>query len=193
MARNRDILLEVLQPLLSEGVRVLEIGSGSGEHAVHFAQALPALTWIPSDPDDKARASVAAWAAASGVTNVQAPLDLNVEDEDWSRCVSDVDVVVSMNMIHISPPSTVVGLMTGASELLRSGGSVVLYGPFKREGKHTAPSNEDFDRWLKDRDPRFGVRDIEEVEKTAHERGLALDAVIEMPANNLVVVFKSQR
>ena len=197
VARNRHVILEVLRPRLPHAAHVLEIGSGSGEHAITFAAALPEITWTPSDPNVEARASITAWTADRALSNVQAPLDLDVEDPGWAamagRAATEAgtfDAVLSINMIHITPPSTVAGLMNGAAAALRQGGLLVLYGPFRRDGQHTAPSNEEFDRWLKDRHPSFGIRDLGEVEAAANTEDLELNEVVEMPANNLSVFFR---
>lgn len=196
VARNRHVILNVLRSRLPAGARVLEIGSGSGEHVVTFARALPRTTWIPSDPDPDARASVAAWTVTHQLANVLAPLDLDVLDPRWAESaaatVATVDAVLSINMIHITPPSTVAGLTRGAAVLLEPAGRLILYGPFRRNGRHTAPSNADFDRWLKERDPSFGVRDLDEVAAEAGTHGLELKEVVEMPANNLCVLFRRE-
>ena len=190
-ARNRDAILGVLQRVLPPGARVLEIASGTGEHAVHFARSMPELTWQPSDPDPHARASIAAWTEAEGARNVLAPLAIDASDDAWG--VEGVDAIVAINVIHISPWGATLGLMAGAGRLLAPGGGVlVTYGAYKRGGRHTAPSNESFDAWLKQRDPRYGVRDLEAVEAAAAAQGLMLRETIEMPANNLALVFERQ-
>lgn len=204
-SRNRDPILAVLKrvlPARSGQVRivdpthVLEIASGTGEHAVYFANAMPHLRWQPSDPDATSRASIAAWIAAEGVSNVAPPIDLNMMGEGWAEVADKqpFDAVVAINMIHISPWEATKGLMFCASGLLASArhklGILYTYGPYKRGGQHTAPSNESFDAWLKERDPRYGVRDLEEVEAAANAEGLRLREIIEMPANNLSLVFE---
>ena len=189
-ARNRAPLLEVLRRVLPGGARVLEIGSGSGEHAVFFAAGMPSIIWRPSDPDPKARASIAAWTAAEIVTNVLAPVDIDVRAAAWGvEGEAPVDALVSLNMVHISPWAATIGLMAGAGRVVRDGGVLFLYGPFMRDGRHTAPSNESFDAWLKARDPAFGVRDIADVEHAAAAHGFALHEIVDMPANNLSLVF----
>jgi cyclopropane fatty-acyl-phospholipid synthase-like methyltransferase len=188
-ARNRDVILAVLRRVLPPHARVLELASGTGEHAVHFARAMPELSWQPSDPDPSARASIAAWIAAEGVRNVLAPLAIDASEEGWGLGAGAFDAIVAINVIHISPWEATPGLMAGAGLLLNAGGVLYTYGAYKRDGRHTAPSNESFDAWLKERDPRYGVRDLEAVEAAAAAQGLALREIIEMPANNLSLVF----
>lgn len=194
-SRNREPILGVLKRVIAPGAYVLEIASGSGEHAIHFAKNLSRVEWQPSDPDENARTSVAAWIEHDGAENIAAPLDLNVEEEGWEkRFVSGYDAIIAINMIHISPWEATLGLMRGAGVLLanarRGPGILYTYGAYKRGGEHTAPSNEAFDGWLKDRDPSYGVRDLEEVEAVANANGLRLREIIEMPANNLSLVFE---
>jgi cyclopropane fatty-acyl-phospholipid synthase-like methyltransferase len=188
-ARNRVPILDVLRHVLAPDARVLEIASGSGEHAVFFAREMPGLVWRPSDPDPDARASVEAWIVAEGATNVLAPLAIDVCEPVWSEADASYDAIVAINMIHISTWEATLGLMAGAGRLLRAGGVLYTYGPYKRDGRHTAPSNEVFDGWLKERDPRYGVRDVADVERAANAHGLALKEIVEMPANNLSLVF----
>lgn len=187
-ARNRDAILAVLQPVLPRDGRVLELAAGSGEHAVFFAAALPGLAWQPSDPDADARASIAAWTAAEGLSNVAPPLDIDVCAAEWGAG-EGYDAVLAINMIHISPWEATLGLMAGVARVLKPGGVLFTYGAYKRDGVHTAPSNEAFEEWLKARDERFGVRDMADVEAAANAQGLALREVIEMPANNFALVF----
>jgi cyclopropane fatty-acyl-phospholipid synthase-like methyltransferase len=189
-ARNRDVILAVLRRVLPPRASVLELASGTGEHAVHIAAALPEVTWQPSDPDDAARASIAAWIASEGLRNVRAPLDIDVWSESWGVEGRAFDALVAINMIHISPWDATLGLMAGAGRLLRPGGVLFTYGAYKRGGQHTAPSNEAFEGWLKQRDPRFGVRDLEAVEAAAMAQGLRLREIIDMPANNFSLVFE---
>lgn len=188
VARNREPILAVLQRVLPPEARVLELASGTGEHAVFFAGAMPGVSWQTSDPDLGARASIAAWIEAEGVANVLAPHAIDVSAADWG-VDGPFDALVAINMIHISPWEATLGLMAGAGRLLRPGGVLFTYGAYKRGGAYTAPSNEAFDQWLKQRDPRFGVRDLEAVEAAAQAQGLALREIIEMPANNLMLVF----
>jgi cyclopropane fatty-acyl-phospholipid synthase-like methyltransferase len=186
--RNRGPILDVLRAVLPAAGLVLEIASGSGEHVVHFARHLPHLAFQPSDPSPEARASVAAHAAAEGLANVRAPLALDAGAPDWP--VGPVDGVVCINMIHISPWTSTLGLMAGAGARLPAGGPLVLYGPYVREGVETAASNLAFDASLKARNPAFGLRRLEEVAEAAGRHGLGLERVVEMPANNLTVVFR---
>ena len=187
-ARNRGPILDVLRDVLPVNARVLEIASGTGEHAVFMAQALPATTWQPSDPDAESRASIEAWIAQEGFANVAAPLAIDVRARDWS-VTGPFDAVIAINMIHYSPWESTQALFEGAARLLGPGGVVFLYGPYKRDGRHTAPSNAEFETWLKARDPAFGVRDLGEVEGVATRFGFSLRKVLEMPANNLSLVF----
>ncbi|MBV9989773.1 MAG: DUF938 domain-containing protein [Alphaproteobacteria bacterium] len=187
-ARNREPILDVLRRVLGERARVLEIASGTGEHAMHMARALPGVSWCPSDPDASARASIEAWRAHETLSNVAPPLAIDVRDGDWN-VAPPFDAIVAINMIHIAPWEATPALFAGAARLLGPDGIVFLYGPYKRGGKHTAPSNEAFEGWLKQRDPRFGVRDLGEVENAAQARGLRLREIAGMPADNLSLVF----
>lgn len=187
-ARNRDPILAVLRDVLPESGLVLEIASGTGEHVVHFAAALPGLDWQPSDPDAASRASIAAWVAASGLVNVRAPLMLDAASGEWP--VSHADAIICINMIHISPWAATEGLMAGAGRLLPEGGVLYLYGPYRRTGHPMAPSNEAFDADLKSRNPLWGLRNLDDVVALAAQHGLELVQVREMPANNLSVVFR---
>lgn len=189
-ARNRDVILDVLRRVLAPRARVLELASGSGEHAVHIAKALPGITWQPSDPDETARASIAAWIEAEGPGNVHPPLTIDVSAANWGVEGQKFDALVAINMIHISPWEATLGLMAGAGRLLCERGVLYTYGAYKRGGEHTSPSNEAFEGWLKQRDERYGVRDLEAVEAAARASGLRLREVIEMPANNFSLVFE---
>ena len=186
--RNRGPILEVLRQVLPAAGTVLEIASGSGEHAVFFAEALPDLMWHPTDPDPDNRASIRGWIAETGVTNVTAPADLNAAARAWP--VTHADAIVCINMIHISPWTATLGLLAGAARTLPTAAPLYLYGPYLRNGRHTAPSNEDFDQSLRAQNPEWGVRDLDEVSEAAAQAGLTLAEVIEMPANNLSVVFR---
>jgi hypothetical protein len=187
-ARNRDPILAVLRRVLPERGTVLEIASGTGEHAIHMARALPGLIWRPSDPSAEARASIAAWRAHAALPNLEAPIALDAAAPAWP--VERADAIVSINMIHIAPWEAGLGLMAGAGRLLAAGRPLVLYGPFNLDGRFTAPSNEAFDASLKARDPRWGIRDVAAVSAAASERGLALAERIDMPANNMMLVFR---
>ena len=188
VARNRDPILAVLREVLAAPGTVLEIASGSGEHAVHFASALPHLVWQPTDPDAEARRSISAHAAQASLPNLLPPLALDAAAAAWP--VTQADAIVSINMIHIAPWSAAEGLMAGAARLLPPDSPLYLYGPFREHGRHTAPSNAAFDESLKARDPAWGVRDLDEVVALAGRHGLALTRTVAMPANNLSVVFR---
>lgn len=190
-ARNRQPILEVLHRVLPARAKVLEIAAGSGEHAVFFAAAQPGWDWQPSDPDASARASIAAWIESEDVRNVRAPLDIDVRRDIWGvEGEEPYDAILSCNMIHISPWESALGLIAGAARLLAPDGQLILYGPFKRDGQHTAPSNEAFDASLKSRDSSWGVRDLVDVEREENARGFTLREIVEMPANNLTVMFQ---
>jgi SAM-dependent methyltransferase len=186
--RNREPILEVLREHLPERGLVLEIASGTGEHSVHFAAALPDLLFQPTDPDPSARASIEAWRLAEGLPNLLPPVSLDASAEDWG--VAAADAILCINMVHISPWSATEGLMRGAGRLLAPGAPLVLYGPYRRAGVPTAPSNEAFDESLRSRDPRWGLRDLEAVEAEASKNGLRLEHLVEMPANNLTAIFR---
>jgi len=188
VARNRDPILAVLRRVLPESGTVLETSSGTGEHAAYFATHLPHLTWQPSDADPDALASITAHREAANAPNLLAPIKLDVTAPVWP--VTRADAVVSINMIHISPWAAAQALMTGASRLLAAGGVLYLYGPFKENGVHTAPSNAAFDASLKARDPRWGVRDVGDVRALADSHGFDFVERIAMPANNLSLVFR---
>ncbi len=187
-ARNREPILAVLERTVPPGARVLEIAAGSGEHACFFAERLPVAEWQPTDPDAESRASIDAWRAHSGAGRVAPALELDVTARVWP--VSRADFVLCVNMIHISPWEATLGLLSGSAKLLPTGGVLVLYGPYRRFGAHTASSNADFDASLRARDPRWGVRDLEAVAAEAERAGFALDEVVAMPANNFSVVFR---
>ena len=186
-ARNRDPILAVLRRALPAKGLVLEIASGAGEHAVHFAGHLPGLAWQPSDADPEALASIAAWRAASGLPNLLPPVTLDVRAEPWP--VTRADAIVCINMIHISPWAATEALMHGAARLLPSGGVLYLYGPYRRRDRATAPSNEAFDADLRRRNAEWGLRELEAVVGAAERCGLRLRETVDMPANNLSVVL----
>ena len=186
-ARNREPILSVLRSILPNSGLVLEVASGTGEHIVHFARALPMLTWQPSDPSEGARRSIAAWVAAEGLNNLCPPLDLDAVRDRWP--VDHAAALVCINMIHISPWVATEGLMAGAGRILDQGAPLYLYGPFRQAARPIEPSNAAFDTDLRHRDPRWGLRDLDEVTACAAMHGLLLDRVVDMPANNLSVVF----
>jgi hypothetical protein len=188
--RNREPILAVLREELPDSGLVLEVASGTGEHAVHFARALPGLTWQPSDPSPDALASIAAWRETQGSANLLAPITLDAASADWP--VVAADAIVCINMVHISPWESTLGLMSGAGRLLPFGAPLILYGPWRRAGHPLEPSNAAFDENLKARDPRWGLRLLEDVADCAAASGLDLSGVVEMPANNLTVVFRKR-
>ncbi len=189
VARNAGPILAVLKAHLPGSGRVLEIAAGSGEHAVAFAGALPGLDWTPSDPSAEARASIGAWAAAAALPNLRPPLALDVLDPaTWPD--GPLQAVVCINMIHISPWAATEGLMAVAGSRLATGGLLVLYGPYREADAPLAPSNAAFDQSLKARDPAWGLRDRDAVAATAKAEGLALTRRVEMPANNLMLLFR---
>lgn len=186
--RNRGAIAETLRGQLPVSGLVLEVASGSGEHRAYFAQEFAALDWQPSDPDAAARLSIASW--CDGMANVRAPIHVDAAAADWP--VDSADAVLCINMVHIAPWAATSGLMAGAATLLDKGAPLILYGPFRRADSATAPSNEAFDQSLKSRDPRWGLRTVEEVSAVAGSVGLAFDKLFEMPANNLILVFRRQ-
>jgi SAM-dependent methyltransferase len=183
--RNREPILAVLRRVLPADGLVLEIASGTGEHAAFFADALPGVTWQPTDVDPTALPGIASWCA--GVPNVHPPLVLDVT-QPWP--VERADAIVCVNMLHISPWTAGQALLAGAGRVLPAGGVLYLYGPYRRDGAHTAPSNASFDETLRAQDPSWGVRDLETVIATAAARGLRHTETVAMPANNLSVVFR---
>ena len=189
-ARNSEPILAVLRKTLSGHETVLEIGCGTGEHAVCFAEAMPTLTWLPTDPDSGSRASTASWIRFKQLTNVLQPVAVDVRATRWGvEDAAPFDAIVSINMVHIAPWAATLGLFSGAGRLLRDGGLLFLYGPFMQDGLHTAASNAAFDGSLKSQNPSWGLRDIADLRRVALASGLRLDRIIEMPANNLSLVF----
>ena len=188
VARNREPILAVLREVLPDRGNVLEIASGSGEHAFYFAYHLPRVTWYPSDANVAARSSIAAWRNEGGPPNLRPPLALDVIRRPWPYV--DYDALVCINMLHISPWAASEALLAEAGERLPSGGALYLYGPFKRDGRHTAPSNADFDADLQRRNPDWGIRDLGEIQALAQANGLFIERIVEMPANNLSVILR---
>jgi len=186
--RNREPILAVLRRCLPVSGLVLEIASGTGQHVAHFAAALPMLKWQPSDPNPAARDSVIAWCSQGDLSNVLPPIDLDVRRQPWP--MSSVDAVVSINMIHIAPWSATRALFEGARHVTAAGAVLFLYGPFRQRDHPTAPSNEQFDASLREQDPDWGLRDLETVIDVAAAAGFAQTEVVDMPANNLSVVFR---
>jgi hypothetical protein len=190
-ARNRAPITAVLRRCLPATGAVLEIASGTGEHVAWFAAEFPDLVFQPSDPSPASRASIAAWTA--GMANVRAPLALDVAAAEWEAHAGiprPLAAILCINMVHISPWGATLGLMRGAGRLLGDGGLVYLYGAYKRDGRHTAPSNAAFDASLRAQNPEWGVRDLETVAAEAAAKGFALADVVEMPANNLSAIFR---
>ncbi len=185
--RNRQPILEVLARVLPGNGLVLEVASGSGEHALWFAQHLRPLAWQPSDPDPACRCSIAAHAATVPCPSLRAPLDLDATEAIWP--IERADAMVCINMVHIAPWAATEGLMAGAARVLPPGGVLYLYGPYRRGGKHTAPSNAAFDESLRARNPAWGLRDVEAVAELAGGHGLTFGEIVEMPANNLSLIL----
>ncbi len=190
-ARNTQPILDVLAEIVPAAGRALEIASGTGQHIAAFAAAFPGIHWQPSDPGADARDSIAAWVAEAGLANLAPPVDLDVMRPGWQGAAGGpYDLLVCINMIHIAPWAACLGLMEGAGVLLRPDGVLYLYGPYRRDGAHTAPSNEAFDHSLRARHPEWGVRDMEDVAETAAERGLVREKTVPMPAENFSLVFR---
>lgn len=188
VARNRDAILDVLRRVLPAEGLVLEIASGSGEHAAHFAAAFPDLVFQPSDPDRQARASIDAWSALSGLKNIRPALALDAARAPWP--LAGADAILCINMTHISPFSATEGLLRQAGEILPPGAALYLYGPYFREGVETAESNLAFDAWLRDQNSQWGLRDLGAVARLAAESGFSAPEVVEMPANNVSAIFR---
>ncbi len=189
--RNREPILAILRDVLPTSGTVLEVASGTGEHAIHFARALPNLQWRPSDPDPGAIASIRAWAESARLPNLRPPLLLDASAAEWP--IDAADAVLCINMIHISPWEATVGLIEHSAKLFPVDAPLILYGPYLQRGVETAPSNVSFDESLRSRDPRWGIRQVEDVAALAERHGFALDAIHPMPANNLTVIFRKAR
>ncbi|MCI0510794.1 uncharacterized protein DUF938 [Chromohalobacter marismortui] len=187
--RNREPILALLREVLPATGRVLEIASGSGEHAVYFAQHLPALIWQPSDPSAQARRSIDAWRRHAALTNIASPLALDVT-QPWPDEAGEPSAMLCINMLHISPWAATRALLREAGRRLPVGGVLVVYGPFMRDGEHTAASNAAFDADLRQRDPAWGIRELDDVDAEARQHELVLQRVEALPANNLGVVFR---
>lgn len=195
--RNHEPIWSVLQTFLAgKSGDVVEVGSGTGQHVVHFAKHTPAITWWPSDLNENHLKSIEAWRAHTGLTNIRPPLRIDLSNPDWCPAMRDgsgpaeLFAVFCANVIHIAPWPVAEGLFAGAGRYLRSDGRLFLYGPFKRDGKHTAVSNAVFDTSLREQDAEWGVRDIADLEKLAAGAGLALVETVQMPANNMILVFR---
>ena len=188
--RNKQPILAVLERVLPSTGLVLEIASGTGQHVAHFAKALPKLTWQPSDPDPAFQQSIQSWISREEVSNVHAPADLDVCRFPWP--ITHADAVLCINMIHVAPWPAAQALIAGAREVLIRGGVLFLYGPYRRFGSHTAPSNEAFDAQLRANDPAWGLRDLEAVIDLTDAAGFTLHEILEMPANNFAVVLQNR-
>lgn len=186
--RNRDAIAAVLADWLPASGTVLEVASGSGEHAVHFAAASPHLDWQPSDPDPAGLTSIAAWRAEAGLANLAPPLSLDAAAPDWP--IDRADAILCINMVHISPWDAALGLFAGAARLLAPGAPLILYGPYIEPDVPTADSNLDFDANLRERDPAWGLRETQAVKGAAADAGFAFAERRAMPANNLMLLFR---
>ena len=194
--RNHAAIWAVLEKFLKgQAGDVLEAGSGTGQHIVHFARHAPDITWWPSDLNERHLKSISAWRAHAGLANIRSPLAIDLSNPAWCAAMTDgsgpqqLTAVFCANVIHIAPWRIAEGLFAGAGRFLESAGCLFLYGPFKRDGRHTAVSNAVFDSSLRDNNPQWGVRDIADVERLAAQNGLALQEGVEMPANNMILVF----
>ncbi|WP_165853457.1 DUF938 domain-containing protein [Aurantiacibacter aquimixticola] len=186
--RNRAAIAGVLAEELPDAGTVLEIASGTGEHAIYFARRFTQLAWQPSDPDQEALTSIAAYREESALANLRAPVALDASEHGWPR--EEAAAILCVNMIHISPPEATRGLLAGAGRLLNQGAPLILYGPFFEREVETAPSNLAFDASLKSRDPRWGIRDVAWLDELASAAGLSRTRRVEMPANNLMLVYR---
>ena len=186
--RNRDSITAVLAQELPEAGTVLEVASGTGEHAIHFARAFPHLQWQPSDPDAGARASIAAWAEEAELPNLLAPAPLDCAATDWP--VGRAAAILCINMVHISPVAATSGLFAGGARLLGGGAPLMIYGPFVEAGVPTAPSNLAFDADLRRRDPNWGLRELGWLDEVAGAHDFTRTRRVTMPANNLMLIYR---
>ena len=184
---NKDVILEVLGTEFASAQRVLELGSGTGQHAVHFAKRLPQLLWLTSDFEEH-HDGINAWLSEAGLANVRAPVSLDVNEEDWR--VEPVDAVYSANTMHIMSWESIKNMFDGIGRVLQLTGLLALYGPFNYDGDYTSASNADFDRFLRSRDPLGGIRNFEDMDALANRQGLRLLTDHAMPANNRLVVWR---
>jgi SAM-dependent methyltransferase len=194
--RNHEPIWSVLARYLERASgHVLEAGSGTGQHVAEFARKSPQLTWWPADYDAQHLKSIDAWQKHSGLPNIQAARFIDLSARDWglnaddSKALTGLTAIFCANVIHIAPLSVAQGLLTNAARRLRPDGKLFLYGPFKRDGAHIAPSNEAFDQSLRARNPEWGVRDIADLETLAKNNGLSLGKIVPMPANNMILIF----
>lgn len=186
--RNREPIANILSQVLPQSGLVLEVGSGTGEHTIHFARMMPHLTWQPSEREKDCLRSISAWAAVEAQANVLQPLHFDVTDAQWP--IANAEAIVSINMIHIAPWSVAQALLRGASRLLPPGGLLCLYGPYRVAGQHTSVSNREFDAQLRAMNSEWGVRDLDALANEARTFNIELAWTFQMPANNLVVVFR---
>lgn len=190
-SRNIGPITALLDTLLPTTGRALELASGPGEHAVVFAARYPGIAWQPSDIDADALDSIGVRRLECGLLNIELPLRIDLAAANWhAEVLSGYDAMVAINVCHISPWAASLGLLAGAAEILNSNGALLVYGPFTRDGQHTAPSNEAFSVSLQARNSEWGVRDVEELAVQAGERGLRLEQAHVMPSNNLVLEFR---
>ncbi len=189
--KNKNFILPVLKKYLPKQGNILEISSGTGEHCVYFAPHFPRNLWLPSDINPNALESIEAWSNDSKAKNIQPPFYLDVTTPSWFDSLKDKNInsVICINMIHIAPWEACLGLMKGAGEILKPEGILYLYGAYKRHNRHTTSSNENFDQYLQAQNPTWGVRNLETVVEVAKKHQLKLQAVLEMPSNNLSVIF----
>ncbi len=194
--RNASYILDVLKKVLPKEGTVLEIASGTGEHAVFFAPEFSQLTWQPSDPADDKIESIKAWMAAEPSPNLRSPIAIDAASDHWplenQKVSPPITAIVCINMIHVSPWAAGLGLIAAAGRILKPGGVLYLYGAYMIDGQHTAPSNVEFDKMIRKTDSRWGLRDIRDVEKEANKQGLILKDVIPMPANNFSIIFEKE-
>jgi len=190
-SRNTQAIIAALRPHLPASGLAVEIASGTGQHCAAFAQAFPGLIFQPSDPDPAARASIEAWRSETPPGTMHPALDLDVTSPDWPAAIAGpAAVIIAINLLHISPWAVATGLFAGAGCLLEPDGMAITYGAYKRDGRHTAPSNADFDASLKHRNPDWGVRDIDDVASVARLGGLDLAESIDMPSNNMLLIWQ---
>ena len=188
-ARNRDAIADMLSGILPASGTILEIASGTGEHIVHFAGAFPHLLWQPSDHDVLGLESISAWSAEAGLPNLLPPVLIDASAPDWP--VARADALLCINMVHISPWAATAGLLRNAVRVLGPSEPLCIYGPFRQRDVPLAESNAAFDASLRQQNPEWGLRSVEDINQTASENGLRLDQIVEMPANNLLLVFRA--
>lgn len=198
--RNHQAIRSVLRRFLAgQSGDVVEAGSGTGQHVVDFARHMPDIVWWPGDLNEQHLASIAAWRAHAGLPNIRPPLRLDLSDPAWCSDLRDGDgaaklrAVFCANVIHIAPWRVAQGLFAGAARYLPADGRLFLYGPFKRGGQHTAVSNAAFDASLREANPEWGVRDVEALQGLARDGALSLAEIVEMPANNMILVFERSK